>query len=54
LKNVEEIENPFEKLIENLEEQISFCDKEIEKFNLLKETRKRLLEFYQSRQQELI
>ena len=45
-------ENPLELLIENLKEQADFCDKEIEKFTLLKDSRKRLLEVYQNHQKE--
>ena len=47
-------ENPLEILIEKLKEQVSFCDKEIEKFILLKDSRERLLEVYQNRLKEVI
>ena len=49
---MENKENPLELLINNLKKQVNFCDNEIEKFNLLKDSRKRLLEVYQNRQKE--
>lgn len=51
---MENKENPLELLINILKEQVNFCNKEIEKFNLLKDSRKRLLEVYQNRQKEEI
>lgn len=50
----EENINPLEILVENLKEQVSFLNNEIEKFTLLKDSRINLLEVYQNRLKELI
>ena len=49
-----EKENPLELLIKNLKEQVDFCDKEIEKITLLKDSKIHLLKVYQNRQKEEI
>lgn len=46
--------NIYNKLIEVLKEQIDFCDKKIEEFIHLRDSRKRVLEFYENRQKEVI
>ncbi len=50
MKEETQKENPLEIAINILKEQVSFCDKKIEEFIRVRDSRKHLLEVYQNRQ----